>query len=239
MTISFADGRDAAVDLDAKSDFAAIKKRFYVQDDVIYMDGNSLGLLSTDAEAAVLHALDEWKTLGIDGWLQADPPWFYLGEELGRRMAGMVGATSDEVVVTGGTTVNLHALVSTFYQPVENRRKIIVNELDFPSDIYALEAQITNHGGEPERDLVKVRSRDGRIITEEDIIDAMTDEVALVLLPSVLYRSGQLLDIERISRAGQERDIIVGWDCAHSAGSIPHKFDEWVSISHSGATTNT
>jgi len=225
--ISYADGRDAAEELDRDDLFAQVRERFYVPADAIYMDGNSLGLLSRDAEQAVLHALDEWKTLGIEGWLNADPPWFYLGEELGKRLAGMVGATPDEVVVTGGTTVNLHALVATFYQPEGERRKIVINELDFPSDVYALEAQISARGGEPERDLVKVRSNDGRTIAEEDIIAAMSDDVALVLMPSVLYRSGQLLDIERITQAGHERGIVVGWDCAHSIGSIPHRFDDW------------
>lgn len=225
--IGYADGRAAAEELDSGDEFAALRQRFYVQDGMYYMDGNSLGLLSRDAENAVLHVLHEWKTLGIDGWLQADPPWFYLGEELGKRMASMVGAGADEVVVTGGTTVNLHALVSTFYQPRGTRRKIIVNELDFPSDIYALEAQISARGGEPERDLVKVHSADGRTIDEDDVIGQMSDDVALVLLPSVLYRSGQLLDIERITREAHARSIPIGWDCAHSAGSIPHKFDDW------------
>ncbi len=225
--IGYGDGRAAAIERDTGDDFAAIRERFYVQDGVYYMDGNSLGLLSRDAEAAVHKTLHDWKTLGIDGWLNADPPWFYLGEELGNRMANMVGAASDEVIVTGGTTVNLHALVATFYEPMGTRRKIIVNELDFPSDIYALEAQIAANGGEPERDLVKVRSVGGRTINEDDVVAAMTEDVALVLLPSVLYRSGQLLDIERLTREAHARGILIGWDCAHSAGSIPHAFDAW------------
>ncbi len=225
--IGYDDGRAAAEERDDGDSFAATRERFYVQDGMIYMDGNSLGLMSKDAEQDVLHVLDGWKTLGIDGWLAADPPWFYLGEELGKRMAGLVGAEADEVVVTGGTTVNLHSLVSTFYQPTQECRKIVANELDFPSDIYALEAQIALHGGEPERDLVKVLSRDGRNIEEEDIIAAMGDDVALVLMPSVLYRSGQLLDIERVTREARTRGIVAGWDCAHSAGAIPHRFDDW------------
>ncbi|MEZ4572419.1 MAG: kynureninase [Thermomicrobiales bacterium] len=225
--ISYSDGRAAAVERDRNDDFTAIRERFYLPEHAIYMDGNSLGLLSRDAEASVLHALEEWKVLGIDGWLKADPPWFYLGEELGERMAHMVGAEPDEVVVAGGTTINLHALVSTFYRPDGERRKIVINELDFPSDVYALEAQIAARGGEPERDLVKVRSRDGRTIDEGDIIDALTEDVALVLMPSVLYRSGQLLDIQRITHEAHDRGILAGWDCAHSIGSIPHYFDDW------------
>lgn len=219
--------RDQARQMDHDDTFREVRERFYRPDGAIYMDGNSLGLLSVDAENAVLHALREWKDFGIDGWLRADPPWFYLGEELGRRMASMVGAQPESVVVTGGTTVNLHALVATFYKPDDRRRKIVMDDLDFPSDVYAVQAQIELHGGAPERDLVKVRSRDGRTIDEDDIIAAMTNDVALVLLPSVLYRSGQLLDMARITAEARQRRITIGWDCAHSAGAIPHDFDEW------------
>lgn len=212
---------------DREDPLAPFRERFYTQPGVHYMDGNSLGLLSRDAEAAVHHVIDEWKTLGIDGWLRADPAWFYLGEELGARQAAIFGAEPDEVVVTGSITVNLHALVGTFYEPRGNRRKIIATALDFPSDIYALQAHILLHGGDPEADLVKAPSRDGRIIEEDDIIAAMTDEVALVLLPSVLYRSGQLLDMERLTAVAHERGIPIGFDCAHSAGIIPHEFSRW------------
>jgi kynureninase len=142
-------------------------------------------------------------------------------------MAPLVGADADEVVATGTTTVNQHNLVSTFYKPDGPRRKIVATELDFPSDSYALQSQILLHGGDPERDLVEVPSRDGRTIDEADIVAAMTDEVALVMLPSVLYRSGQLLDIERIAITARERGIVAGFDCAHSVGAVPHRFDDW------------
>jgi kynureninase len=211
--------------LDARDDLASFRERFYLPEDALYFDGNSLGLLSRDAEAAVLRALDQWKTLGIDGWMKADPAWFTFGEELGRLSAALVGAEPDEVIVTGTTTVNLHQLAATFYQPSGARRKIIATGLDFPSDIYALQSQIRLKGGNPDTDLVAVPSRDGRTVDEEDLIAAMTDEVALAILPSVLYRSGQLLDIGRLTAAAHERGILIGFDCAHSAGSVPHHFD--------------
>jgi kynureninase len=213
--------------LDARDPLASFRDRFYVRPGTIYMDGNSLGLLSRDAEAAVLDALEDWKQLGIDGWLNANPPWFYIGEELGTLSAGLVGAEPDEVVVTGTTTVNLHNLVATFYRAQGHRRKIVATGLDFPSDVYALQSQIALQGGDPETDRVLVPSRDGRIVAEEDLIAAMTEEVALVLLPSVFYRSGQLLDIAALTAAAHSRDIPIGFDCAHSAGSVPHRFDEW------------
>jgi kynureninase len=213
--------------LDVADQLAPFRARFYQLPGAIYLDGNSLGLLSRDAEAAVIRALEQWRTLGIEGWLGADPDWFTLGERLGAMMAPLVGAMPNEVVVTGSTTVNLHTLVSTFYQPSEGRRRIVATNLDFPSDVYALQSQIVLRGGDPERDLVLVPSDDGRTIAEDDLIAAMTADVALALLPSVLYRSGQLLDIERLAAAGRERGIPVGFDCAHSVGAIPHHFDAW------------
>jgi kynureninase len=215
--------RTYAEALDADDQLASFRERFYTREDQIYMDGNSLGLLSRDAEDAVHTALSQWKELGIDGWMAADPQWFTLGEHLGELTSEMVGAYPDEVVVTGTTTVNQHQLVATFFQPAGQRRKIIATELDFPSDIYALQSQILMKGGDPDSDLIRVRSRDGRTIEEADIIDAMNEEVAVAVLPSVLYRSGQLLKIGEVTKAAHDRGILIGFDCAHSAGAVPHE----------------
>lgn len=211
--------------LDAADPLARFRERFFIPPDTIQLDGNSLGLLSREAEAAVLSALEAWKAHGIEGWLDADPPWFTLGEDLGARMAPLMGASPESVVVTGTTTVNLHQLAGTFYRPEGTRRKIVATSLDFPSDIYALKSLIRQRGGDPERDLVLAPSRDGRTIAEEDVIAALTDDVALALLPSVLYRSGQLLDIARLTAAAHERSIPIGFDCAHSAGAVPHELE--------------
>ncbi len=217
----------AALALDAADPLAPFRERFYLPPGAIYLDGNSLGLLSRDAEAETLAALDQWKRLAIRGWLEADPPWFTLGEELGAATAPLIGADPAAVVVTGGTTVNLHALVATFYRPTGRRRKIVATALDFPSDIYAVSSQIALQGGDPATDLVLVPSRDGRTIDETEIIAALTSEVALALLPSVLYRSGQLLDMPRLAAAARARGISLGFDCAHSIGAVPHHFDAW------------
>ena len=213
--------------LDTRDPLASFRDRFYVPPETIYLDGNSLGLLSRDAEASVRTALGAWKEHGVEGWLDADPPWFTLGEDLGARMAALVGAAPESVVVTGTTTVNLHQLVGTFYRPEGSRRKIVATALDFPSDVYALQSQIRLRGGYPDQDLVLGPSREGRTIDEDDIIAAMTNDVALVMLPSVLYRSGQLLDMARLTQAAHEAGAIIGFDCAHSAGAIPHELDAW------------
>jgi kynureninase len=220
-------GEDFALKLDAKDPLSTYKDRFYHVPGVIYMDGNSLGLMSKDAEASLFRVLDEWRRLGIGGWSSAEIPWITYAEALGAMEAGLVGAEPDEVVVCGGTTINLHTLVATFYNPKEERRKILADELNFPSDLYALEAQIRLRGADPDKDLVLVESRDVSLIEEDDVIDAMTDDVALILMPSVYYRSGQLLDMGRLTEAAHEREIPIGFDCSHSVGVVPHRFDDW------------
>ncbi|HEU5432588.1 MAG TPA: kynureninase [Thermomicrobiales bacterium] len=212
--------------LDAANPLAPLRARFHLPHDTIYLDGNSLGLCSRDAETEAVRALDEWKRLGVGGWLAADPPWFTLGEELGALVAPLVGAEPAAVVVGGATTVNLHALAATFYRPAPGRRAVVATALDFPSDLYALRGSIALRGGDPADDLRLVASRDGRTIDEADIVAAL-DGAALAVLPSVLYRSGQRLDLARLAAAGRKRGVIVGFDCAHSVGAMPHAFDAW------------
>lgn len=216
-----------AKELDGSDILARFRQRFYLPAGKIYMDGNSLGLLSKDAEASLLRILDEFKHLGIDGWMGGSPPWYTLAEELGKKQAALVGARPDEVVAHSSNTVNLHNLVSTFFRPATGRNKIIIDELNFPSDKYAVDSQLALHGLDPDRHRVMVKSRDGMTLEEEDIVNAMDNDVGLALLPSVLYRSGQLLDIEYLTREAHKRGIVIGFDCCHSVGAVPHSFADW------------
>src|SRR5205809_967886 len=102
--------RAAAIVLDHADHLTTLRQRFYLPQDRIYLDGNSLGLLSRDAEAAVLNVIDEWKTQAIEGWTAGGSPWFFLAEELGRLTAPLIGAAAESVVVANSTTVNLHQL---------------------------------------------------------------------------------------------------------------------------------
>jgi len=139
-----------ALQLDKTDPLASFRNRFYIPENTIYMDGNSLGLLSKDSESTLLRVLNEWKTLGIKGWLDAQRPWFYFAEEIGALASQLVGAEPDELIFTGTTTVNIHALISTFYKPNGKRTKILADSLNFPSDIYALKGQIQMKGLNPD-----------------------------------------------------------------------------------------
>ncbi|WP_404800773.1 kynureninase [Guptibacillus algicola] len=216
-----------AKELDRNDHLNGFKDEFYTPEHSIYMDGNSLGLLSKRAESALLQSMEDWKTHGINGWTDAKQPWFYMAEELGKMTAPLIGAKEEETITTGSITTNLHQMLSTFYKPQGSKMKILADSLTFPSDIYAIKAQLELHGLDPEEHLIQVNSSDGRTINEDDIINKMTCEVALILLPSVLYRSGQLLDIKKITKAAHEKDIVIGFDLAHSIGVIPHDLHEW------------
>jgi kynureninase len=212
---------------DADDPLRAFRDRFYHAPGRIYLDGNSLGLLSRDAEAATLRTLAAWREYAVEGWTDGPEPWFTLAERLSVQVAPLVGASSESVVVTGSTTVNLHQLLATLYTPEGRRTKILADALAFPSDIYAIQSHLRLRGLDPETHLVYVPSRDGRTLDEAEIIAALTEEIAVAVLPAIVYTSGQLIDMPRVTAAARERDVLIGWDCSHSIGSVPHKLDEW------------
>jgi kynureninase len=218
-------GATYAREQDAADPLAGFADRFHVPDE-LYLDGNSLGPLSDVARQRVEEMLAAWREQGIQGWTEGDPPWFTYGESLGDDLAPLLGAREDECIVTGTTTVNIHTLIGTFLDALgpENDRGVLVNELDFPTDHYAIRAQLRQRGLDPDEYLHLVESRDGRTIATEDVVAAMDDrDVGIVFMPSVLFRSGQLLDVEAITRAAHERGLLVGFDLAHSVGVVPHE----------------
>ncbi|MER2027940.1 MAG: kynureninase [Solibacillus sp.] len=216
---------EKARQLDELDGLRKYSDEFYKKEGQIYLDGNSLGLLSKRAEQSVHTLLNSWKDNGIDGWTNGEHPWFYFSEKLSAMCAPLIGAKSEEVILTGSTTTNLHQLLATFFKPTAARYKILADELNFPSDLYAIASQIALHHL-PESSMQLVKSEDGQTITTEAIIEEMTDDVAVAVLPAVLYRSGQVLDLRAITEAAHERGILVGFDLCHSIGSVPHHLHE-------------
>ena len=216
-----------ALMLDKADPLAPFRERFYLLPDTIYMDGNSLGLLSKDAEKSLLDTLEAWKTKAVGGWFEGDRPWLDSAEEIGALAAGMMGADADQVIHSATTTVNIHALVASLYRPEGRRVKILADELNFPTDIYALKGQLEMKGRDWRKDLVLAPSTDGRTLDEKTIAALFTEEVALAWLPSVLYRSGQILDMAYLTEKAHANGVVIGFDCCHSAGIVPHELDSW------------
>ncbi|MCW5547458.1 MAG: kynureninase [Opitutaceae bacterium] len=204
--------------------WARLRAEFYLPPDQIYLDGNSLGLLSRRAEQKLLQATADWRRLGVDGWTEAKPAWLDWTERVAAQLAPLLGAAPDEVAVTGQTTVNLHQLLATLYDPAAPRRTILADPLNFASDLHALQSHLSLRGLDPAIHLKLAPTRDGMTLRTEDLVAAMTPEVQLALFPAVLFASGQLLDLEKLTRAAHERGILIGFDCSHSIGAVAHDF---------------
>ena len=218
--------REEAIARDERDPLDGFAERFHTADG-LYLDGNSLGPLSTDAERTLQRVIEEWREEGIHGWTDGEPPWFRYGEHLGDRLAPLVGADETEVVAANSTTVNIHTLVGTFLDTIDGRPTVLIDELNFPTDGYAVRAQLRQRGFDPDDRLVVVESSDGRTIDEGDVVAALEEnDVDLLLLPSVLYRSGQLLDIECIATAAADHGVLCGFDLAHSIGVVPHDLSD-------------
>lgn len=216
----FENGVDFAITLDKTDPLRKFRNRFYLKDGTINMCGNSLGLACKDAEEALLKALNIWKEEGIKFWNYENNKYFVYSSELAAVMASFIGADADEVVVAGCTTTMIHQGISTLYKPTKERYKILIDNLNFPTDRYAVEGQVRLKGYDPKDAVKVVESKDGKYISEDAIIEAMTHDVALIILSTVLYRSSQILDMQKITAAAKERNILIGWDFCHAIGAI-------------------
>ena len=221
---TYENSRAFAEHKDSLDPIAPLRDHFYTKENQIYMDGNSLGLCSKDAEKAVLRALEDWKTYGINIWSGAPTNYFLYHDVIGAKLARLINAKPEEVTICANTTLNVHQCIATFYKPEGTRSKILIDELNFPTDRYAITSFVKSRGLDPEKTVKVIHSRDGKTLCEEDILAAMTEDVAVALLPSVLYRSAQLLDLERLTKVAHEKGIIIGFDLCHSIGNIDHDF---------------
>src|SRR5262249_29938739 len=215
----------SAAELDAEDPLAGFAAEFDKPPGQIYLDGNSLGLLCKPAELALAQAVEAWRTRAILGWTEGPDPWFDLARKAAGLLAPMLGAQPEDVMVGQSTTVNLHQLLATYYQPAGPRPRILIDEWCFPTDRYAVESHLRLRGRDPRSDLLVVPHRD-EILHDDDLVPAMANGVGLAVLPSVVYRSGQLLDLPSLTRAASERDVLVAWDCSHSAGVVEHRLRE-------------
>lgn len=211
-------------------------------DDVIYLTGNSLGLMPKATRAIVDAELQAWGRLGVEGHFakagasfsapkEPGPhegpaePWFSYHRLFRERGAAVVGAEPGEVVAMGSLTSNLHLLMVSFYRPSGKKRKIVIEGGAFPSDRLLVQSQARFHGFDPDDVVIELLPREGEVLlrTEdiEAVIDREQDELALLMLSGINYYTGQLFELGRLTRFARQRGIVVGWDLAHAAGNVP------------------
>ena len=232
--MNFENSLEFAKALDSQDPLKAYRDSFLIptfgKENAVYFTGNSLGLQPKNAQKYLLEELEDWANLGVEGHFAARRPWFSYHELLTEKTAHVVGALPIEVCTTHSLTTNLHLLMTSFYRPQGKRTKILCEAKAFPSDQYALESQIALHGL-PASDLVTVGPREGEhLIREEDIyatIDALGDELAMVLWGGVNYYTGQYFDLQQITLKGHQVGAIVGFDLAHAAGNVNLHLHDW------------
>jgi kynureninase len=195
---------------------------------VIYFSGNSLGIQPKSVRKYVEKELNVWEREGLLG---QHSRWENFHERLIENTARLVGAQPSEVVVMNALTVNIHLLLVSFYQPNENRKKIIIEEGTFPSDQYAIKSQIKFHGFDPQDTLIELSPRKGEdTLRTKDILAAVRDineELATVILGGVNYYTGQAFDMQSITKAGHKAGAFVGFDLAHGAGNLEMNLHDW------------
>jgi kynureninase len=183
------------------------------------------------ARDTVLQELDDWAIHGVDGHFAGRTPWFSYHEAFRDSGARLVGALPGEVVMMNSLTVNLHLMLATFYQPVAGRSLIVTEDCAFPSDTYALESHIRLRGLDPAENLLVLRPREGETLLRSDDIETVLarrgKEIALVMMAGVNYYTGQLFDLERITRAAHRQGCVAGFDLAHAAGNAELRLHDW------------
>jgi kynureninase len=192
---------------------------------LVYLCGHSLGLAPRAAAATLQQELEDWQRLGVRGHEHARRPWISYAEQLQQGLAQLAGAQPQEVVAMNALSVNLHLLLASFYRPSKQRHAILIEAGAFPSDRYALAAQIGWHGFDPGTALLELAPRNGEdLLRLEDIeqrIEAESGRLALVLWPGLQYLTGQAFDLARVAQAARRAGAVIGFDLAHAIGNVP------------------
>jgi kynureninase len=234
--MSFSVDEEFALQLDADDLFAPFRERFHIPKGpdgkpLIYLVGNSLGLMPKATRRVVEQELDDWANLAVDAHLEGATPWYSYHETLREPAARLVGALPHEVVCMNSLTVNLHLMMASFYRPTNGRSRVLMEEPAFPSDTYAVKSQIVHHGFEPKDALLLARPRAGELTIRTDEIEALLEksgeQIALVLLAGVNFFTGQFFDLKRITAAAQKQGCLVGIDLAHAVGNVPLRLHDW------------
>ncbi|KAK3583179.1 hypothetical protein CHS0354_025698 [Potamilus streckersoni] len=201
------------------------------EEDCVYFCGNSLGLCPKKTKEYMNIEVEKWEQTAVQGHTNGDLPWAWCDELLDGDMAKIVGATKEEVCLMNGLTVNLHLLLISFYRPTPERYKIMLEGKAFPSDYYAFESQILLHGYNPKESMVLLQPREGEdLLRTEDIlakIEEEGDSIAVICFSGVQYYTGQLFEIDKITKAGQAKGCYVGWDLAHAVGNAELNLHDW------------
>jgi kynureninase len=198
--------------LDAQDPLCDLRHQFDLPPGVIYLDGNSLGVLPRATAARVAAVVtQEWGQGLIRSWNNAG--WFDAPRLAGDKIARLIGANPNEVVATDSTSINLFKVLSAALnmarEDAPQRQTVVSERSNFPTDLYIAEA------------LCRERGCTLKLVEPEEIAASLTADVAVLMLTHVNYRTGAMHDMAAVTRAAHDAGILAVWDLAHSAGAVP------------------
>ncbi len=207
-----------AIDLDNNDPLRTYRDRFMIKDpQLVYLDGNSLGRLPLQTIKTIDTTVQEqWGDRLIRSWNEA---WYHQSSRLGKRIAQIIGAHPDEVIVSDSTSVNLYKLVYAVLKITEGRSEIISDDMNFPSDLYILQGLIKQFGEVHTLRLLK--SSDGISSDMTELLRMINRKTALVTLSHVAFKSSYMYDIEKVTELAHMHGSLVLWDLSHSVGAVP------------------
>ena len=186
------------------------KEAFILPEGMIYLDGNSLGPMPKGVADRVATMLrDEWSQMLIKGWNKAG--WMALPEQVGNMVGNLIGAPTGSVVMGDTLSIKVFQALASAVKMVPDRRVILSDTGNFPSDLYIAEGLVGLLG----------QGYELRTVAPEEVTSAISDDVAVVMLTEVDYRSGRMHDMKAVTKRCHDNGSVMIWDLAHSAGAIP------------------
>ncbi|MBE1284898.1 MAG: kynureninase [Rhodobacteraceae bacterium] len=192
------------------TDFAATKAMFHLPEGVIYLDGNSLGPLPLAARDRIGSAMqDEWGEMLITGWNKAG--WMAKPMALGDRVGQLIGAEPGHVVMGDTLSIKVYQAVASALELNPARKVVLSDNGNFPTDLYMVEGLLKSLGDGYEL----------RVVDPEAVADNITEEIAVLMLTEVDYRTGRKHDMKALTELSHANGVLTVWDLAHSAGALP------------------
>ena len=202
--------REELEELDKQDPLKNFRDEFTIPEGILYFDGNSLGALPKATPARIREVVaEEWGNKLVTSWNSAG--WFSLPETIGNKIAQLIGADDGEVVCVDGTGLNIYKLHSVALKMRPERKVILMEGSNFPTDAYITQGLVEQLG----------KGHEIRFVEKDELLDAITEDVALVSLTQVHYKMGHLLDMKAITRKAHDVGALVMWDLCHSAGALP------------------
>jgi len=215
---------DFAKQLDSQDPLASYRKQFVITDpNLVYLDGNSLGMMPKVAQERAKQVIEqEWGNDLIRGWNKG---WWDAPKRVGDKIGQIIGAAEGQTLVSDTVSLNLFKLATSALTLQPDRKRIITDTFNFPSDLYILQGIQNNLGNIHE--IIHIGAIDNDITPDIAALEeAINEDTALVTLSHIVFKSGYIYDMQRITELAHAKGALVLWDLSHSVGSVSVRLDD-------------